>query len=197
MMRMLIIGLMMVYTTMYAAPERLTITASAAQWEGSMRVLRSQVGVIERGRNDGTAVRRYLASVGLRAGAPWCWALQYWTYVAAGEGVPNAIVNTGSTQTAWHAARRHATRRTVAAMPQDGDLMVYYVPGTWSGHGLRIESVRSGGWLTTIEGNTSSGKRGSQRDGDGVYRRHRNWLHPLLRMRVRGFIGREEETTNG
>ena len=36
-----------------------------------------------------------------------------------------------------------------------------------------VEAVNSDGTITTIEGNTSSGLRSSQRDGDGVWRRRR------------------------
>lgn len=176
----------------HAAPERITIVATEHQWTKSMTLLREQIGVIERGSNDGTMVRRYLASVGLRAGNPWCWALQYWSYAECDDSVPAALKATGSTQTAWYHARRHAMAITVAAAPQAGDLVIYYTPGRWSGHGARITDIVGGGWLKTIEGNTSSGGQGSQRDGDGCYARRRNWLHPMLRLRVRGFIGRAD-----
>lgn len=49
----------------------------------------------------------------------------------------------------------------------------------WLGHIGIFARQESGGRLTTIEGNTSSGNRGSQRDGGGVYRRTRSinfWL---------------------
>lgn len=37
-----------------------------------------------------------------------------------------------------------------------------------------VEAVRSDGTIVTIEGNTSAGTKGSQSDGDGVYRRTRS-----------------------
>ena len=40
-------------------------------------------------------------------------------------------------------------------------------------HVALVEAVNGDGSITTIEGNTSSGQRGSQRDGDGVWRRTR------------------------
>jgi hypothetical protein len=39
---------------------------------------------------------------------------------------------------------------------------------------------------TTIEGNTSSGTRGSQNDGDGVYQRNRS-IYPLNYFRITDF----------
>ena len=56
-----------------------------------------------------------------------------------------------------------------------GDLVCF----DWDGDGLAdhvgIVEANYGGWLQTIEGNTSSGAAGSQSNGGGVWRRTRDW----------------------
>ena len=56
-----------------------------------------------------------------------------------------------------------------------GDLVCF----DWDGDGLAdhvgIVEANYGGWIQTIEGNTSSGTAGSQSNGGGVWRRSRDW----------------------
>lgn len=56
-----------------------------------------------------------------------------------------------------------------------GDLVCF----DWDGDGLAdhvgLVEANYGGWIQTIEGNTSSGAAGSQSNGGGVWRRTRDW----------------------
>lgn len=67
--------------------------------------------------------------------------------------------------------------RLVSPMTQaaSGDLVCF----DWDGDGLAdhvgIVEANYGGWVQTIEGNTSSGAAGSQSNGGGVWRRTRDW----------------------
>lgn len=67
--------------------------------------------------------------------------------------------------------------RLVSPMTQaaPGDLVCF----DWDGDGLAdhvgIVEANYGGWIQTIEGNTSSGAAGSQSNGGGVWRRTRDW----------------------
>lgn len=67
--------------------------------------------------------------------------------------------------------------RLVSPMTQaaPGDLVCF----DWDGDGLAdhvgIVEANYGGWLQTIEGNTSSGAAGNQSNGGGVWRRTRDW----------------------
>jgi hypothetical protein len=60
--------------------------------------------------------------------------------------------------------------------PQPGDLVFFDFPDNVHRvqHVGIVAEVRQDGTLTTIEGNTSSGDHGSQFNGGGVYRRHRD-----------------------
>lgn len=67
-----------------------------------------------------------------------------------------------------------------------GTIIVWRRGTTPFGHAGLVEiwKGRSG---TTIEGNTSSGERGSQNDGDGVYRRRRT-INPTNYFRITDFV---------
>lgn len=60
---------------------------------------------------------------------------------------------------------------------QPGDLVLY----DWNGNGsldhVGIVEENNGGYITTIEGNTSSGRTGSQGNGGVVARRTRSWKY--------------------
>jgi hypothetical protein len=176
-----------------AAPQRVALPSDSTLWYKSLAIAQTQVGVREAtGRNDGPQVRAYLRSVGLGVGNPYCQAAQYWAFAEASKQLslpPQAIpiLKTGSTQAAWHNAVRRG--RKTELLPLRGDLITWWTKGTSFGHVERVVRVMSGGWVQTVAFNTSSGSRGSQRDGGGVYLRYRNWVTPDMRMLVRGFTG--------
>lgn len=182
--------------TTHAQPIRVAVKCPTELWQSSLDLLEKQVGVKEAtGRNDGRMVKMYLRSTGLPEGNPWCQALQYWTFDSAakalyGQSAPFwclPLTRTASTVKAWTQAVKMGVRTLV--WPQDGDLVYWRVPGKYQGHVERITKVLQGGWIKTTGGNTGNGLSGSQREGDGCYKRLRNWAHPLGRMFLVGFFG--------
>ncbi len=155
--------------------------------------LLAQVGVKEKtGRNDGRKVESYLRSVGLVKGNPYCAAGQYWCFYSSAtvlemtnKSIP--IYRTGSTVTMFNEAMKIGQKSN--PYPIIDDLMFWRRPNEWRGHVERIIEVKKAGWVVTVGFNTSSGDKGSQYDGGGVYLRKRNIHHFLGRMVVRGFIG--------
>jgi hypothetical protein len=121
----------------------------------------------ETGANRGYWVERFLRGVGLGPGYAWCAAFVAFALREAGwTDIPRGAAAVRN----W-AAWADRTGRHVA-QPERGDLFYWLDPATKLGHiGFVVEA--SGGFLRTIEGNTSSGERGNQRDGDGAYRRTR------------------------
>lgn len=119
------------------------------------------------GNNRGFWVAKFLAKVGLGSGYAWCAAAQVWAIRTSGykgelpkgaAAVRNWVV--------W--ARKNDL---VMQHPMRGDF-AYWLNPDGTGHiGVVIEV--KGQNLETIEGNTSSGVKGSQRDGNGMYRRNR------------------------
>lgn len=145
----------------------------------------SYVGTTERGgNNNGPEVRAFLRSVGLGPGYPWCAAFVSYCLTAAGVEYPTK-------RTAG--ARAFISDRSVTATDvlygratvKPGWLVIWRRGNSWAGHiGIVTTWGKASG--ATIEGNTSSGRSGSQRDGDGVWSRTRS-IQPGNYFRITHF----------
>jgi len=160
--------------------------ASANQRSATLDTARHYVGVHEVGGNNrGASIRRFLASVDLPEGQPWCAAFPSYCLDAA-----HAVRPTTRTGLALGFLRKnkYVSARDVYmgldTVPVPS-IMVFRDGATYKGHAGFVE-VAKGNRVWTIEGNTSSGV-GSQRDGDGVYRRTR-LIEPWKRFRIVGFV---------
>lgn len=145
--------------------------------ERSLEQAHSQIGVQEfpRGSNAGPGVEKYLNSVGLGKGYPWCMAFVYWCVQEACtlNNEPNPLRKTAGVLAQWNAVPK--LRRT---NPQSGDIFIMeFSKGT--GHTGFVEKVNIDGTVLTIEGNTD--ERAS-REGYMVTTR----IRPINKMK--GFI---------
>lgn len=106
-----------------------------------------------------------------RSGVPYCAMFVSWVLAQAGMTPPGGIFAYCPTGLA-NARRLGRTRDKRAAKP--GDLVFF----DWNRDGVSdhvgIVTANRGSYLETIEGNTSTGTRGSQSNGGGVYRRARS-----------------------
>lgn len=128
----------------------------------------SQLGVTEAtGHNDGVAVEKYLASVGLGKGYSWCMAFVYWCakQAALKLGITNPLLQTGGVKVEWD-----SKRGTKLSVPRQGS-QFFIVHGDGTGHTGIVTGVLQGGDFHTIEGNTNSD---GSRNGTQVLRRTRN-----------------------
>lgn len=135
--------------------------------------------VREIGTNRGFWVERFLAAAGLGPGYPWCAAALTWTCDQLEIDRPPKGAAAVRNWVTWGIA---TGRHLPISQVQRGDL-VYWLNRDGTGH-IGIVSHVAGSIVFTIEGNTSSGERGSQRDGDGLYRRDRHikaW-HGVIRL---------------
>lgn len=130
--------------------------------------------------NPGTKYGRwYAAKTGSpyfgRSGVPYCAMFVSWVLSQAGMIPPGGVFAYCPTGlgNARRLGRVHDKR---SAAP--GDIVFF----DWNKDGLAdhvgIVTANKGSYLETIEGNTSSGRRGSQSNGGGVYRRARalSWV---------------------
>lgn len=134
-------------------------------------VAERHVGVTENppNSNEGKMVERYLASVGLGGGYPWCAAFVH--YVMQQAGVEPPVHSAGATD--------YITDRSIDATDvlrgtekvPDNSLNVFRRGNTWKGH-IGVVKSWDGRCGTAIEGNTSPGE-GSQWDGGGVAEKDR------------------------
>lgn len=147
----------------------------------------SYVGTTElTGQNDGPEVERFLESVGLQAGNPYCAA--FISYVLdETPGIHKPTVRSGLAShfiTDGSIDARHVLRGTVDVGP--GSIVIWQRGNTIYGHAGFIEDQESTNKFATIEANTSSGVYGNQADGDGVWRRSRT-IQPGNHFRITRF----------
>lgn len=142
------------------------------------------VGTQETGRNCGPEVRAFLAATGLGCGYPWCAAFVSYALTKAGADRPK----TRSAATRHFIQRGSIQARRVLRgehTPTAGTLIVWRKGNTPYGH-IGIVMGWDGRCGSTVEGNTSAGRSGHQRDGDGVWFRWR-CIHPGSYFRITHF----------
>ena len=155
------------------------------------------VGVTElTNRNDGVEVEKFLEYVGRRKGDAWCSAFA--SYV---KDAPNTVLEPKvRSGLARHFESRSPDRLVVkssrvligAEKIPKGSFAVWQKDQTVFGHVGLVREDWSGQYGKTVEGNTSSGVRGSQSDGDGVYKRDRA-IRLGRRFRIMWFVKFEEK----
>jgi len=161
--------------------------------ETSRLMLLQEVGTKEKsGRNDGKQIEKYLRSVGIKRPAPYCQAGQYWCFAEAcnmlefdNDSIP--IQKSGLAISSVRYAKKNGNRTKYK--PAIDDLIVWKKSRNWQGHVERIIYVGQKGWVLTVGFNTSNGKRGSQREGNGVYIRKRNILSGIGSLKIYGLVG--------
>lgn len=158
----------------------------------SERIALSQIGVREVGKNRGE-VGKYLASVGLGEGHPYCAAGVYWCFSEAAKklnlskseisikrtAVANAILNDAI-------SRGKRVDKPIAKH----DLLVWKSKSSWQGHIERVTETKSKGIVKTIAFNVK------QRDGEGVGIKTRFLSHPLGKLMLRGVVKFEVKDDN-
>ena len=136
-------------------------------------VARSQIGTVEQPNGSTPYGRAY----GMDRVA-WCAMFVWWVGQQAGAGalIPKAAYT--PTLAAWFQQRGQASKT-----PRPGSLVFFDWPGDGVdriSHVGLVEAVNPDGTLTTIEGNTTSGAKGDQRMGGGVWRRRRSTSAVIL-----------------
>lgn len=134
----------------------------------------SQIGYVEGGGPDGHSgnITKYWAELDpTLQGQPWCACFQRWCHKHAGAPLL-PIANPYYCPSIVTYAKQHGLW-LARDKGSPGDLVLFQFAGNGvADHVGFIESVHLG-YYTTVEGNTSPGTAGSQRNGGGVYRRQR------------------------
>jgi hypothetical protein len=135
----------------------------------------SQIGVREAtGHNDGPAVEKYLASVGLGKGYSWCMSFVYWCakQAALKLAVTNPLKQTGGVLDEWHSGRG-----THLDHPVQGSIFIMDFGGGEGHTGIVTGVFPDQGIIHTIEGNTNDN---GSREGIGVFRKTRQINDPKI-----------------
>ncbi len=158
-----------------------TTKAATPYMKGVIDFATSQIGQLEKplGSNRGPMVDKYLKAVGLNPASgsyAWCVAFTHYCYMAAANamGRTNPHIMTAGVLDHWAKAATKAgvvriTSQKAIADPtlvQPGSLFIMDFGGGL-GHSGLVTAV-SGGFLTTIEGNTNDD---GSRNGIGVFKR--------------------------
>jgi len=128
------------------------------------------VKVRELGTNRGEWVEAFLDSAGVAPGNPWCASALTFACKVAEVRHPAGGLAAVATWNRWFDMVGMKPR---PKKPERGHVAMHNA-GKGKGHIGIVVKVLPLGFLWSIEGNTSSGEAGSQRDGDGLYRRLRH-----------------------
>lgn len=130
-------------------------------------------------------------------GVPYCAMFVAWVLDKAGQSCPG--MPTAAVLTAYNSAKRAGIIRSNKKDAQPGDLVIF----NWGDGGKVQDHIgfvekNYGSYIQTIEGNTSSGKSGSQGNGGGVYRRTRNWsvVYAVIKVPYTGSNNSSSSTTS-
>jgi hypothetical protein len=120
----------------------------------ALKIAQSQNGVQEspKGSNAGTAVEKYLKSVGLGKGYAWCMAFVYWSVSEATKQLEltNPLVRTAGVLNQWN----KIAPKYKKTIPAVGDIFIMDY-GKGQGHTGFVVEVLPNGILKTLEGNTN------------------------------------------
>jgi hypothetical protein len=130
----------------------------------------TEVGYVEQGGADGHSgnIVKFWPEIGLGRdqGLSWCGAFQQAIAKRVGLTVPSLIYTPTAAQ-----FYKDTGRWFTEGHP--GDLVFFDWYGTGIDHIGLVVAVNKDGTYQTVEGNTSAGDSGSQRNGGGVYQRTR------------------------
>ncbi|WP_103021455.1 CHAP domain-containing protein [Salinibacter altiplanensis] len=132
-----------------------------------------EVGVTETppGTNEGPRIEAYMEAVGLPDGYPWCAGAVRWMMDQAETDRPT-VRSAGATDYVTGASIEATDVLRGAEPVPAGALAIWRRGDTWKGHIGVVQRWRKQ-CGRTVEGNTSPGEAGPQRDGDGVWNRRR------------------------
>lgn len=158
---------------------------AAAQMPTHLDSALTYVGTVEHGQNHGPAIDRFLIDVHLAPGNPYCAAFVSYSLDAAGNVViPRVRSGLAHNFIIQQSIPARKVLRGTVRIPI-GTILVWQKGNTMFGHtGLVIVWAQSEG--ITVEANTSPGKQGNQREGDGVWIRHRS-IQPASYFRIVDF----------
>lgn len=167
-----------------------------------LHVAKSYIGTKEVGYNRGATVDKFNKIAGVPRGSSWCMAFVYSCFAEASDNVriANPLSRTGSVARQLKFAKDAGSGLVVISLQdigaqlslQKGDVLCHKtgrqapsdIGFLWLGHTGIFAASHKGG-IGTIEGNTSAGIRGSQREGNGVYYRTRPTTYWLAAISLR------------
>ena len=160
-------------------------------------LLRGDIGLKETtGHNDGPHIKKYMDTCRLnyRMQYPYCAAYITWGMFTASS---QNKIKTDFPRTAlaydFYKYGKAKGVQTKSVEYRKRDILVWNKRKTTTGHTEMIDSVCRGGNVFVLSANTSNGKSGNEREGNGNYIRKRNLNYDLNRMMLKGVLRLEEK----
>jgi hypothetical protein len=149
-------------------------------------VAQRYVGLREYANNRGDVIDTWNKYVGSPVGSPYCAA--FVSYCIGNGNVKEPRIRTGLATRFIIPARSIRAEFVLSGQRtvRDGSIVIWRKGNTMFGHVGFVEKQMQRNQFSTIEANTNSGDRGSQRDGNGVYRRVRV-IQPFSVFRITHF----------
>lgn len=191
-MKYIILVLLVIMSLKLNAYERYVVDCRVDLLKASLDSAIAQIGTIEKtGKNDGD-VCKYLASVGLKSGNPYCAAGVYWCFVTSANDLGLSLMDipvyrTGLANKMFNEVKAKARRTRYEA--EINDLIVWRKRASFKGHIERIVETSKVGWVKTVAFNVKG--MINDKNVEGVFFKKRNVYHPIWNMNVRGLIGFE------
>ena len=164
-----------------------TIIVASVNWTAQNRVVsiaESYVGTTEtNGPNLHPAIDKWNKGVGVAVGSPYC--ASFVSFVLDSAQVKYPVKRTALAQ-GW-ITNKSVTASNIHSTSSDikGWIVVWKRGETWMGHTGFVQ-YEAGQTFYTIEANTSPDKQGSQREGDGVWKKER-YIDPTAYFRITHF----------
>ncbi len=166
----------------------LLLLSSTVNPQKHLQIAQTYIGVKEAtGHNDGEPVESFLRSVGRHKGDSWCAAYVSYCLTIANVNEPKIRSGLARSFKAGKGMIRAVDVLRGTKKVLKGSIVGWEKGETISGHIGFCLTDWNKQYGTTIEGNTSSGQKGSQADGDGVYIRSRS-IEPANYFRICWFI---------
>jgi len=152
----------------------------------SFKIVFNEVGITEISNNRG-AVVKYLKSINLGAGYPYCMAGQYWAFDSACRTLNklNPLLKTGSSSAQFNYLKNKGNK--IKFNIKKYDLVFWRKKDSWQGHVERVIETGQAGFIKTIGFNVSHNGK------EGVFIKTRNIYHIINRMFFVGAIGFKDE----
>jgi hypothetical protein len=159
----------------------------------SLTIAESLIGTKEEGQNRGKVIDKIERLFGM-TGQQYCVMFVLYCYMvsSAQNNSKFLLPETASSQTLFECAKKIGLTYTDPNKIKPGDICIFRKYKLWEGHAALINSyLNADKTFGTYEGNTYDNDFGSQREGDGIYKRIRkagsqNFVESSFY--IRGFI---------
>ena len=165
------------------------MTAAQGSAARLVEVALAEVGTIEGPKDNETKYGKF-AKANFQ---PWCGSFCMWVANKAGVKIPNTVYTPAGAQAFIKAG---AWQMAEAATPEVGDIAYFDFPSDGVdriSHVGIVVAVNTDGTVDVVEGNTSSDKKGDQRNGGECCLKNRAYMKKngskLRRSQVVGIVG--------